>query len=140
MIFERQLTDLGMTLEWNLVARRSVEANYSGGRLRVPPQNFVISSCVAAVGVRSSSAKINYWLAGYANTYFNFTPSSQSEYVAAVRLESHRLKLGSLNLIMVPRNFETFFLELSFVPWLVTMDIEVWRYDGEDLSVFDKFP
>lgn len=133
----RDLPDVTNSLEWNLVARRSLQASQTAAIIRVPTQTFLISTNVVAVGVRNSSAPASWYLGAWANCYANFTPSSQSDFVAVVKVHEQRLKLNNLNLVVVPKVTIGFILEVVFPKWFLAMDVEVWRYDGADRTLFD---
>lgn len=134
----RFLSGITDTLEWNLVSRQDLQAQQVGNDSRIQSRTFLITTNVAAIGLKNSTSPPNFYLGGWANCYANFTPSSQSEFVAAVKIHSERLKIGSLNLLVVPRVTVGFFLQLDFPRWHQTMSIEVWRYDGPDETIFDR--
>lgn len=133
----RLFTGITDTLEWNLVSRQELQAQQVGNISRIQPRTFLITTNVVAVGLKNSTSPPHFYLGGWANCYANFTPSSQSEFVAATKIHDQRLKIGSLNLIIVPKITVGFFLQLDFPRWHQTMLIEVWRFDGGDQTIFE---
>lgn len=129
------------TMEWNLVARATYQAPQTPTPYlnRLPSRSFLIeNSHVLIIGLKSNSAR-SYWVTGgWAAQFFPFLPSSTSEYPAIVQGKRRWLRLGVMSLVIFPKILSTWVLELQFPYWLNDISIEVWRYDGTDLTVFDR--
>lgn len=137
---DRQLTEISNQIEWNIVARRSLEGQLDGKAFFIPAQRFSIDAYVAAVGLRNTKAPAHWDLGGWATPLMLFTPSEfSSDYPSAVATGSQRLKLNVLNLVLIPQILKPCILEVKFARWHARIELEVWRYDGPDVSQFDRF-
>lgn len=66
------------------------------------------------------------------------SPSSTTVFTSAVAADNRRLRLGVLNLLIFPRLIKPWILELKFPYWHEEIYLEVWRYDGADIDVFQR--
>lgn len=66
-------------------------------------------------------------------------PSSTSEFTAVQNSFKRSLRLGVLNLLILPKIAAPYILELSFPKWLEDVTFEVWSYDGRDVDAFTRF-
>ncbi|HEY9696748.1 MAG TPA: hypothetical protein V6D10_05765 [Trichocoleus sp.] len=142
---ERQLPQLTDRLEWNLVRRQLYEGQevVSGARRRIsyyiPPQTFLIDSNVIAIGMKNDRAPASWYLGGWATQRLSFTPSSTSEFQPSVVANRRSLRLGVLNLWILPKLDRPWFLEVQIPRWHQRMLVEIWRYDGIDIDQFQRF-
>lgn len=136
----RSFPDFSNSLEWNLVTRRSlVNRQLIGGYVRLPPLTVNISnSHLLMIGVASNSAKSHWYTAGWARQFLNFSPSSTSVFPVGVQTVSHRLALGTLNCLTFAKEINDWTLQIAFPVYLEDALVEIWRYDGTDLSVFER--
>lgn len=138
---ERYLADFSEAIEWNLVARQTYTAPATPTPYlnRLPNRTFLIeNSSALIIGLNSQSARSNWFTGGWASQLLLFLPSSTTEFTATVEASSKLLRLRRLNFVMFPRIMPTWLLELRFPYWLNDVYVEVWRYDGTDLSIFDR--
>lgn len=132
------------TLEWNLVARATYTApiqtnNNRSYYLPIVPRSWVISdSHVLLIGVKTSEAKASWYTGGWASQRLLFVPSIVSEYTATAETSTKRLRLGSLTLFIAEKLMPTWLLYVTFPRWFVDASIEVWRYDGQDVDLFQR--
>ena len=136
----RSFPDFRDTLEWNNVARASYQAvqNVTVDQ-RLPSRTFLIqNSHVLIIGVSSTTARSTWKTGGWATQILPFSPSSTSQYIAAVQSSRRWLRLQSPTLVVFPKVLPTYFLELSFPYWFNDVSIEIWRYDGRDFDVFER--
>lgn len=136
----RQLPDFRDTLEWNLVARATYQATQNVLLPdRLPARQFLIeNSHVLIIGISSASARSTWRTGGWATQILPFSPSSVSQYVAAVQSSRRWLRLNSPTLVCFPKFLPIYLLELSFPYWFNDVSLEVWRYDGRDYDVFER--
>jgi len=136
----RQFPDFRDTLEWNLVNRSSYQAvNNVSVNDRLPSRTFLIeNSHVLIIGVSSNSARSTWKTGGWAAQILPFSPSSTSQFVAAVQSSRRWLRLYSPTLVVFPKVLPTYLLEMSFPFWLNDVSVEIWRYDGRDFDVFER--
>lgn len=136
----RQFPDFRDTLEWNLVARASYQAVQNVTLdVRLPSRTFLIeNSHVLIIGVSSQSARSTWKTGGWAAQILPFSPSTTSQFVAAVQSSRRWLRLNSPSLVIFPKVLPTYFLELSFPYWFNDVSIEIWRYDGRDYDTFER--
>lgn len=128
-------------LEWNLVARESyvVTRPSSNTYVPLPAKNFVLDSYVLLIGVKNSDAKQGWYTGGWASMLAQISPSSTSEFVAAVNVSQRRLRVGTLNFVTFPKFApKPYILEIKFPEWFERAEIEVWKYDGEDITAIDR--
>lgn len=138
---DRYLPDFANTLEWNLVERASYQAPQTPTPYlnRLPPRNWVIeNSNVLLIGCRSDSARSYWFTGGWATQLLPFLPSTTSNFAAASQAKQIRLQLGVLSLCVFPKILPTWILQIQFPYWLDDVSIEIWRYDGADLTVFER--
>lgn len=138
---ERQLPDFLNAVEWNLLARATYTAPETPTPYlnRLPLRSYLVNNSHALiVGLDSASAR-SYWDTGaWAYQLIPFLPSSTSNFPAAVQAGSHRLRLRRLNFIMFPRLSPQWILEMQFPYWLNDVSVEIWRYDGQDIDLFQR--
>lgn len=137
----RQLPDFLDAIEWNLVRRESLTAPETPTPYlnRLPDRSYLIENSHALIiGIDSNSARSNWDTGGWAYPIIPFLPSSTSNYPAATFAAGHRIRLRRLNFVMFQRLSPTWILELKFPYWLNDVSIEVWRYDGRDIDLFQR--
>lgn len=137
---DRNLLDFSDTIEWNLVARQTYQvATPSRIWERLPNRDFFIeNSQVLIIGLSAEFSRSTWYTGGWASQLLPFLPSSTSIFPAIVQAKSFKLRLGIQNLIVFPRFLPLWILQLSFPYWLEDVTVEIWRYDGRDLAVFDQ--
>ncbi|MBW4475127.1 MAG: hypothetical protein KME45_32820 [Stenomitos rutilans HA7619-LM2] len=136
----RQFPDFRDTLEWNLVARATYQASQNVNvNDRLPSRTYLIEhSHVLIIGVSSQSARSTWRTGGWAAQILPFSPSTTSQFVAAVQSSRRWLRLHSPTLVVFPKVLPTYFLELSFPYWFNDVSVEIWRYDGRDFDTFER--
>lgn len=137
----RILPDFQNAIEWNLVARASyVPANTPLlVQDRLPRRSYLIENSHALIiAISTSQPRPNWFTGGWASMILPFLPSSTTAYPAAVGHEKQWISLGQMNLTIWPRFMPTWILNLDFPYWLPDASVEIWRYDGTDLDVFDR--
>ena len=137
---DRNRLDFADTIEWNLVARQTYQV-VSGSRVweRLPNRDFFIeNSQVLIIGLSAEFRRSTWYTGGWASQLLPFSPSSTSIFPAIVQSRSFKLRLGIQNLVIFPRYLPIWVLQLAFPYWLEDVTVEIWPYDGRDLSVFDQ--
>ena len=133
----RQLADFSNTLEWNLVARESHQAVDEVNRL--PARTYFIeNSNVLIIGTDSESARSTWKTGGWATQRLPFLPSTTSNFLPAVQTSRRWLRLRTLVLCVFPKLLDSWILEVNFPYWFEDVSIEIWRYDGRDIEVFES--
>lgn len=138
----RDLPQLLESIEWNLVARASYQVQPGTVQERLPDRTWLIqNSSVVIVGIKETSPmRRSSWVTGgWASQVLPFLPSSTSQFVAVTENARKWLKLGILNLLIFPKVSDQWVLSVSFPRWFESVDVEVWRYDGEDFTEIDHF-
>lgn len=138
---ERLFPDFADAIEWNLVRRETLTAPETPTPVsqRLPSRTYLIqNSHVLIIGLNSTTAKSGWFTGGWASMTLLFLPSSTSDFPAAVDHQKKWLRLRSLNLVIFPKIMNTWVLSLEFPYWLQDLYIEVWRYDGQDISTFER--
>lgn len=139
---ERQLPDFLDSIEWNLVGRIGLQAEQLDARSYrpIPAQSYFIqNSDVLIIGIKSATAQPTWNTGGWASQIIPFVPSSTTSFTAAVQNQQKRLRLNLLNLVIFPKITDSWILEIATPHWFLSTFIEVWRYDGRDVSQFDRF-
>ncbi len=130
--------DFGNNLNWDLTLRATYSAspapNEARGYFPIPPKTILLDRYVLAIGASSSVAKPNWRLAGFVSPRLLFSPSSTSEYVAAVQSEKGQaILLNQLTLIrFTDFGITPYLLEISIPHWFSQLSLEIWRYQGTD--------
>jgi hypothetical protein len=126
-------------LNWDLVQRQTYYATpnsaLSSGFVPIPTITVAVNSYTLLIGAASSKALSHWWLAAYVTSRLLFSPSSTSEFPAAIRSGSGRkIGLAGLNLVQFP-NFGLlpYLLEIRIPPWHEEMMLEIWKYSGDPL-------
>ena len=138
----RSFPDFTNTLEWNLLSRATYQAQQltdNTYRPLAPRSFFVENSNVLILGVSSEGATATWKTGGWARQVLPFLPSSTSNFTAAVHVERRWLRLGTLTLAVFPKLLDAWILQVDFPYWLNNASLEIWRYDGQDVSAFDRF-
>lgn len=138
---ERQLPDFLDPIEWNLVARASYTAPETPTPYlnRLPLRSYLIQNSHALIfGLESQSARSNWDTGAWCYQLIPFLPSSTSNFPAAVQAGGHRLRLRRLNFVMFQRLSDQWVLEVQFPYWLNDVSVEIWRYDGRDIDLFQR--
>lgn len=124
-------------LNWNLVNRLDLTAlKVTADPERfatIPTQTTTVDKRILMIGCRSRTAKSNWWLGCRASKRLLVSPSSTSEFIAAVYTEQVSCPLNVLTLV----KFEDvgpypYLLGLDIPRWLTHIYIEIWAYDGPD--------
>ena len=129
--------EFGDTLNWNLVTRENLTATKVTtnpdlyGRIR--DISFTANNRILMVGCRSQTAKSTWWLGCRIAKRLFISPSSTSDFFAAVYTESFPCPLDTLTLIKFEPDGPTPYLATITVPrWITHLYIEIWEYDGPD--------
>jgi hypothetical protein len=137
----RQFPDFRDTLEWNLVERATYQAPVTATPIndRLPARQwFIQDSHVLIIGVSSVSARSTWRTGGWAAQILPFSPSTTSQFTAAVQSDKRWLRLNAPTLVVFPKMLPAYLLELSFPYWFDDVSVEIWRYDGRDLDTFER--
>ncbi len=132
--------DFGNNLNWDLVLKKSyfaqITPNEVRGYLPIPSITVIVDKPILVIGAKSNTAKPNWYLAAYAVPRLLFSPSSTSEFVAAVQTQERRqIRLNTLNLIQFTDfSLSPYVLEVSIPFWHQEMYLEVWKYLGDESS------
>lgn len=132
------------TLEWNLVARESYTApseTRDGNTyyLPIPLKSWMISdSYLLMIGVESAGTKSSWYTGGWASQRLLFLPSTTSTFLATVETRSKRLRKSALTLFEAEKFMSPWLLAIQFPRWFTNASVEIWRYDGTDLDVFQR--
>lgn len=132
------ILELGDKLHWDLVRRQKYVAQTVtvGDDIRylpIPDISFALSSYVLMLGTKSSKAKVHWKLGCWVNMKLLISPSSQSDYVAAVQVYRQFCSLGGLTLLQLPHYQPLPYLLVLSVPrWHQEIEIELWQYSGPD--------
>lgn len=126
------------SLNWDLVLRRTYFAvpnpAQPKGFVPIPTISVLVDRYTLAIGAKSNQAKANWHLAGYACPRLLFSPSSTSDYIAAVQSErAQAILLNQLTLVQF-RNFSnnSYLLTINVPRWLREVSLEIWKYQGSD--------
>jgi hypothetical protein len=121
---------------WNLAKRATYNSPASDPDsdifVPIPAITVSVSSPVLLIGASSVSAKPNWYLAGRVSQRLLFSPSSTSDFIAAVQ-SSGRYKIGlnRLNLILFTDYGVTpYLIEIQIAKWHRQMYLEIWEYSG----------
>lgn len=129
--------DFGNNLNWDLALRQTYNATPATSDdpdlfLPIPIITVTVESRVLLIGARNQFAKPNWFLAARVSPRLLFSPSSTSEFIAAVA-SYPRLKIGldRLNLVRFD-NYDnsTYLLEITIPKWHKQMMFEIWQYSG----------
>lgn len=132
--------DFSNDLNWDLVLRQSyftqLNPAYPKGFIPIPAITLSLDSHTLVIGAKSSKARVSWYLAAYVIPKLLFSPSSTSNFVGAVQTqERQRIKLDTLNLIkFTDFGLSPYLLEISIAPWHQEIDLEVWKYLGNESS------
>lgn len=129
--------EFGNNLNWDLVLRRTYYAKPITEDFKsfipIPTITATVDSHILLIGAKNPQAKPSWFLAGYAGSRLLFSPSSTSEFTAAVQ-SYPRVKLGLDRLTLVKfTNFDLlpYLLEINVARWHKEMFLEVWKYSGK---------
>lgn len=135
--------DLANNLNWDRVLTKTYYAQpitTDGSQFKpIPTITALVDSYTLLIGCRNTQAKSNWYLAGHATSRLLFSPSSTSDFTAAVQSYS-RVKLGLERLTLVrfkDFNLTPFLLEINIAKWHKEMFVEVWKYSKEPNNVED---
>lgn len=136
----RDFPDFSDTMEWNLVARQTYNANVNAAlQNRLPARQwFIQNSNLLIIGVRSSTARTYWKTGGWASQIQPFLPSTVSEFAAAVQSDRKWLQLGRMTLLTFPKLLSGWILNIDFPYWLDQVYVEIYRYDGRDYTTFER--
>lgn len=129
--------EFGNNLNWDLALRQTYNATLISPDdpdlfLPIPTVTLTVTSRVLLIGARNQSAKPNWFLAARVSPRLLFSPSSTSEFIAAVA-SYPRLKIGLDRLTLIRfdnYDLSTYLLEINIPKWHKQMLLEVWQYSG----------
>lgn len=134
-------TDIQNSLNWDIALRKTYQGRVpvAAGELQpyrsppIPPITISVDSYILAIGASSTTAKPHWKLAAWVAPRLLFSPSSTSEFIAAVQSEqSQKVSLNQLTLIQfVDFGIKPYLLEIRIPRWHTEMYLEVWKYSGE---------
>lgn len=137
-------SDIQNSLNWDLALRKTYQsrAPVAEGELQpykpppILPITISVDSYVLAIGGKSSTAKSHWKLAAWVAPRLLFSPSSTSEFIAAVQSEKpQKVFLERLNLIQfVDFGIKPYLLEIIIPRWHTEMYLEVWKYSGAQVT------
>ncbi len=137
-------SDLQDRLNWDIVLRRTYEAQSDRSDaprtyIPIPPIAVSVDSYTLAIGASSNKAKPSWYLAARVAPRLLFSPSSTSDFLAAVQSEEpKRIGLNRLNLIrFTDFGIKPYLLEINIPKWHTQMYLEIWKYSGTDVSSAD---
>ncbi|PSB27471.1 hypothetical protein [Chlorogloea sp. CCALA 695] len=128
--------DFGNNLNWDLALRTTLSAspapNETRGYFPIPPKTILLDRYILAIGASSVKAKPNWRLAGFVSPRLLFSPSSTSEYIAAVQSEKGQaILLNQLTLVrFTDFGVTPYVMEISIPSWLQQLSLEIWKYQG----------
>lgn len=135
--------DLANNLNWDRVLTKTYYAQpitTDGSQFKpIPTITALVDSYTLLIGCRNTQAKSNWYLAGHATSRLLFSPSSTSDFTAAVQSYPRiRIGLDRLNLIKF-KDFSLlpYVLEINIAKWHKEMFIEVWKYSGSTDDIED---
>lgn len=126
--------DLANHLNWDLVVRKTYTVQVISEKeyKPVPAVSFVVNSPLLQIGISSKSAKPYWFLGAYLEQRLLISPSSTSEFTAAVQsAEVKKVGLDRLTLVQFPDfGLYPYLLIVKFPYWLKDIFLEVWKYTG----------
>ncbi|MBL1179449.1 hypothetical protein [Pantanalinema sp. GBBB05] len=141
---DRYFPDFTDTLEWNLVVRQTFLApsDTRDGKTYyspMPSQSFVIeNSHLLMIGIKTSRSRPTWFTGGWASQRLLFVPSSTSEFLAVIQARNRRIPLDTMTLFEADRQMPIWLLALRFPRWFLDARVEIWRYDGRDVDLFQR--
>ena len=126
--------NFGNSLNWDLVLKRSyfaqVISNEPKEFLPIPSITVSVDSFTLLIGASSNSSKPTWRLAAFVSPRLLFSPSSTSEYLAAVQSErAQAVLLNRLNLIQFTDfGLSPYLVEISIPRWYRDIELEIWKY------------
>lgn len=133
---DRRYPDLTNALEWDLVDRQTnLMLNAATGR--IDPKGLAIAnSFLLAVGVKTAGVNfLDKYTGGWVAHQLNL-PDFASNFPSLSQVStSKRLRLGVLNLVDFSHlaGIPDYQILITFPRWLNLVEIEIWRYLGQDL-------
>lgn len=129
--------DFGNNLNWDLALRQTYTARPASPTnpdifVPIPALTVSVDSTVLLIGARNQFAKPRWYLAGSASRRLLFSPSSTSEFVAAVSSQG-KISIGLNRLTLInfrDFNLTPYLLEINIARWHREMYLEVWKYSG----------
>jgi hypothetical protein len=126
-------------IEWNIVTKQSVFPTFTeSGFPRPLPKQFIniTNSRMVAVGVGSIQSKPTWKHAGIASQSYPFTFTYVSDFKTfPALLQSHRLRLNNMNVLIFDTKLDEWTLTLDFPYWFKDVTYEVHRYDGLEIDL-----
>ncbi len=127
--------EFGDSLNWDLAKRQKYTAQLAPGDdsryIPLPDISLVLSSYILLIGTKNQKSKPTWWLGCRASVRLLVSPSSLSEYTAAVEVHRQNCQLGALSLVRIPYYKPVPYLLVLSVPrWHQELEIEVWQYSG----------
>lgn len=128
--------DFGNNLNWDLVLRTTYIAElnpaYPRGLVPIPTKVILVDRYTLIIGTKSTKAKPTWHLGAYVSPRLLFSPSSTSEFVAAVKSQQRQfIELNKLTLVQFTDfGVGAYLLEVNIPPWIEELSIEVWKYQG----------
>ncbi|UBF28324.1 hypothetical protein K9N68_10835 [Kovacikia minuta CCNUW1] len=138
---ERLFPEFSDTLNWNLVARESYQVERVSEKSYNPISLkywLIEDSYVLMIGVKSGSSEPRWYLGAWAAQLLLFTPSATTIFTASVHAAQRRVRLNHLNLCVFPKIQSQWMLQVKFPWWFEDVQIEIWKYDGADIDLFQR--
>lgn len=133
------MLDLHGNLNWDILLRETHQAkpvpvppgvNYKEYR-PIRPIARPVTSYIHMIGITCDHAKPWWWLGGSVSMRLLTTPSSLTEFTAAVEAHTQKLRLNTLNLVRFPDlNVPGYLLYIEIPYYFKQCYIEVWSYSG----------
>lgn len=130
--------------KWTQILNRTFTAKDLGEGRYEPIPRYAFGTAggrVLLVGCRNPEGKSSWNLGLWLSPTVFFTPNDNSNFVANVITSKEPCTMGTFNLVKVPKYFSdnqsVYGLVLTFPFWHRRMDVEIYRYDGADVSLFD---
>lgn len=138
----RQLTDLQNSLVWEPLSQKSLQVEFidAKGTYNPLPDEViqVTDTYTVIVGVFMANAPKGWYTGAFASQDFVFTPSTAINQPRLTRIERKRVDLNRFNLLVFPKVALPWTLRISFPYWLQSLQLEAWRYLGQDKSLLDE--
>lgn len=128
--------------KWQRVYFQSFEGNPQNARYRAPliepfELPFLFDSHVLAISVACRDARPRWRTAGWLHqTYSGINLDSETTFIvnsptAGVDAANIRVGLNTLELIVLPKLSNDFYLWFDPVPWLPRLTLGLWEFTGE---------
>lgn len=118
---------------WELRLQRSESApiGTQGSNAVIPSLSVSLLYPIFAIGVKSSSAKPNWWLGAFCDMQIFSGVRTPSQFNPLQTLEQKRIALNKLQYFQFPLlGISPYWLGISFPRWIKDVYLEVWQYTG----------